>query len=191
MKTVSFLASHGGSAAKIVIGAIQSGELEANIGIVITNNRDSEIYKWCSFNNISICHISGNTHPDENEKDKTIYNLLLAANTDFIVLSGYMKKIGSITLGAYENKIMNIHPSLLPKHGGQGMFGDKVHESVLKSGDSESGATVQFINSEYDEGPIIIQQSVPVLNDDTVLRLKKRVQVIEGGLYISAIKKIT
>jgi phosphoribosylglycinamide formyltransferase-1 len=191
VKTVSFLASHGGSAAKDVIGAIQSGELEANIGIVITNNRDSEIYKWCCNNNISIYHISGKTHPDESEKDKATCNLLSAIKTDFIVLSGYMKKIGSITLGAYENKIMNIHPSLLPKHGGQGMFGDKVHESVIQSGDSESGATVQLINSEYDEGPIIIQQSVPVLNDDSWFSLKERVQAIEGDLYINAIKKMT
>lgn len=189
MKTISFLSSHGGSAAKDVIGAIQRSELEANVGIVITNNGDSEIYKWCNSNNISIYHVSGKTHPDEIEKDRAIYNLLSMVHTDFIVLSGYMKKIGPITLSVYENRIMNIHPSLLPAHGGKGMFGDKVHESVINSGDKVSGATVQFINSEYDEGPIIVQQSVPVFNDDTVNSLKKRVQAIEGELYINAIKK--
>ena len=191
MKTISFLASHGGSAAKAVIKAIESKSLIENVGIVITNNHNSEIYDWCLKNNVSVFHVSGKTHPNEIAKDKEIFNLLSKANTDLVVLSGYMKKIGPMCLSAYENKIMNIHPSLLPAHGGKGMFGDKVHKSVLQSGDKQSGATVQLINAEYDEGPIITQQIVKVLDSDTIETLKKRVQSIEGNLYITAIKKMT
>jgi len=187
---ISFLASHGGSAAKHIIAAIRSNQLKAEIGVVITNNPDSVVYGWCLKNAVEVVCINGNTHAMESERDKTIYNTLFKAQTDLIVLSGYMKKIGSLTLTGYSNRILNIHPSLLPKHGGKGLYGDRVHQSVIASGDTESGATVQFINEEYDEGPIISQQIVEVVEGETVEALKAKVQAIEGELYLSSIKKI-
>ncbi len=187
---ISFLASHGGTAAKHIITAIRKHKLDAEIGLVITNNINSIIYQWCQENTTEIAYISGKTHPIESEKDKAIRDMLLNANTDLIVLSGYMKKIGTATLTEYSNRILNIHPSLLPKHGGKGLFGDKVHESVLRSGDTISGATVQFINEEYDEGPIISQQIVDVVKGESVESLKEKVQAIEAELYLNSIKKI-
>ena len=187
---ISFLASHGGSAAKHIITAIRKGNLDAQIGVVITNNRNSEIYHWCTENAVEVTYLSGKTHPLEEEKDNAIYQKLLAAGTNLIVLSGYMKKIGPITLSEYSNKILNIHPSLLPKHGGKGLFGDKVHESVIRSGDRKSGATVQFINEEYDEGPIVLQKTVDVIEGETIASLKTKVQAIEGNLYLNSIKQI-
>jgi phosphoribosylglycinamide formyltransferase-1 len=189
-KVVSFLASHGGTAVKHVIAAIDSGELIAECGIVITNNRDSEIYRWCLENGIRVVHISGNTHPDEARKDEAIAASLSEVGTSIIVLSGYMKKIGTNTLEEYSSRILNIHPSLLPRHGGKGLYGDRVHESVIRSGDNISGATVHFINEEYDEGPVIAQLEVKVESNETVESLKKKVQAIEGSLYIEAISKI-
>ncbi|UTF60902.1 phosphoribosylglycinamide formyltransferase [Gilvimarinus sp. DA14] len=191
MKVVSFLASHGGSSAKKIIEATEAGVLNARIGVIITNNKNSEIYEWCIENNIPVAHISGNTHPDELLKDLAIKFALEEAKTDIVVLSGYMKKIGSATLNRFNGKILNIHPSLLPKHGGKGLYGDRVHRSVLESGDEVSGATVQIINEEYDEGPIVFQKSVPVLRGDTIESLKSRVQGIEGELYIQAIASLT
>ncbi len=188
--TISFLASHGGTAAKHIINAIRNNQLEAEIGVVITNNINSGIYQWCQKNSTKIAYISGKTHPVESDRDKSICDSLINANTDLIILSGYMKKIGIITLAKFSNKILNIHPSLLPKHGGKGLFGDKVHQSVINSGDSISGATVQFINEEYDEGPIIIQQTVAVAKDETVESLKEKIQAIECELYLNSIKKI-
>ena len=187
---ISFLASHGGTAAKHIISAIRSNQLDAEIGVVITNNVNSIINNWCHENSIKIVYISGNTHAVESAKDKAICETLINANTDLIVLSGYMKKIGIITLTEYSNRILNIHPSLLPKHGGKGLFGDSVHESVLRSGDGKTGATVQFINEEYDEGPIILQQEVDVVKGETVKTLKQKVQAIESELYLNSIKKI-
>ena len=187
---ISFLASHGGSAAKHIIAAIQSNQLEAQIAVVITNNPDSVVYDWCIKNAIDVVCINGNTHLDESERDRAIYDTLLKAKTDLIVLSGYMKKIGETTLAGYSNRILNIHPSLLPSHGGKGLFGDKVHQSVIDSGDRKSGATVQFINEEYDEGPIFSQQTVDVVNGETAETLKVKVQAIEGELYLSSIKRI-
>lgn len=187
---ISFLASHGGSAAKHIITAVRENKLDAQIGIVITNNRNSDIYNWCIENSVEVVYLSGKTHPVEEDKDKAIQEALLAAGTNFIVLSGYMKKIGPITLAGYSNKIFNIHPSLLPRHGGKGMYGDRVHESVIKSGDRKSGATVQFINAKYDEGAIIAQKTVDVVPGETVESLKNKVQAIEGELYLSSIKQI-
>lgn len=190
MKVVSFLASHGGSSAKAIIDAAKSGALNVEIGVVITNNRDSSIYEWCVDNDVRVHHVSGKTHPNEALKDEVVRGHLLQARTDLVVLSGYMKKIGPATLATFKNRILNIHPSLLPKHGGRGLYGDKVHESVLASGDKVSGVTVHLINEEYDEGPVLVQEEVPVLEDDSVLSLKQRVQEIESSLYISAIEKM-
>jgi len=187
---ISFLASHGGSAAKHIITAIRNKQLEAEIGVVITNNPDSVIYDWCHENAVEVVCINGNTHTVESEKDLAIHKALIKVNTDLIILSGYMKKIGSTTLAEYSNRVLNIHPSLLPKHGGKGLFGDKVHQSVIASGDKQSGATVQFINEEYDEGPVFSQQSVEVVDGETVESLKAKVQAIEGELYLNSIKKI-
>lgn len=187
---ISFLASHGGTAAKHIIAAIRSNQLAAEIGVVITNNPDSVIYNWCNDNAVETVCINGNTHLDEAERDKAIYDKLLNAKTDLIILSGYMKKIGNTTLSAYSNRILNIHPSLLPRHGGKGLYGDKVHQSVIDSGDMQSGATVQFINEAYDEGPIFSQHIVDVVKGETVETLKEKVQAIESELYLTSIKRI-
>lgn len=187
---ISFLASHGGSAAKHIISAIRQQKLDAVIGIVITNNKNSDIYHWCKSNSIDVAYISGNTHPIEKQKDKAIYEQLVAVGTDLVILSGYMKKIGPITLCKFSNKILNIHPSLLPRHGGQGLYGDRVHQSVLKSGDKQSGATVHFINEEYDEGPIVAQKIINVREIETLKSLKAKVQAIECELYFESVKQI-
>lgn len=187
---ISFLASHGGTAAKHIVTAIRKDELSTEVGVVITNNADSSFYYWCKNNDVAVIHISGKTHPNETEKDHAICTTLQNCNTDIIVLSGYMKKIGPYTLNQYDHRILNIHPSLLPRHGGKELYGDRVHHAVLASGDKESGATVRYINQEYDEGPIIIQQKVRIEPGETVESLKTKVQSIEGELFINAIKKI-
>lgn len=187
---ISFLASHGGTSAKHIITAIANKQLNAEIGIVITNNRNSPIYQWCEAHSVEVICICGSTHPVETEKDEAINAVMVKANTDLIILSGYMKKIGQTTVAKFSNRILNIHPSLLPRHGGKGLFGDRVHQSVIASGDRQSGATVQFINDEYDEGPIFSQQIVTVEKGETVESLKAKVQAIEGELYLNSIKSM-
>ena len=188
MMKISFIASHGGSSARQIITAIKEQELNGfEIGLLITNNKTTAIYPWCIENGIEVMHISGQTHP-ENE-DQAIKDALVSAATDIVVLSGYMKKIGRQTLAAFNNKILNIHPSLLPKHGGHKMYGDFVHAAVLEAGEEVSGASVQVIDASYDTGPVLLQQEVPVLADDTVESLGARVRKIEGELYINALKK--
>ena len=190
IQTISFLASHGGSSAKTIIAAINSGDLPAKAGVIITNNRDSGIYQWCQAHEFPVTHISSKTHSDADQEDLAILQTLIEARTDLVVLSGYMKKIKNRTLSHFANCIVNIHPSLLPKHGGPGMYGDRVHKAVLAAGERQSGASVHLINEIYDDGPILAQQQVPVYDNDTVETLKARVQNIEGGLYLKALKEL-
>ncbi|NOQ64074.1 MAG: phosphoribosylglycinamide formyltransferase [Methyloprofundus sp.] len=185
---ISFLASHGGSSAKHIIAAIKAQTLTGfEVGILITNNKSTGIYPWCLEKGIEVLHISAKTHPDN--EDQAIKQALVKAGTDLVVLSGYMKKIGAQTLSEFSNKILNIHPALLPKHGGHKMYGDFVHAAVLEQGDKESGASVQVINEVYDAGPVLLQKRVPVLEGDTVDSLGERVRTVEGELYLNALKK--
>ncbi len=187
---ISFLASHGGSSAKAIITAIRNGKLAANVGILITNNRDAAILHWCLDNEVNVRHISSKTHRGEENADEAISTVLQEAGTDIVLCSGYMKAIGPNTLAAFPSRILNIHPALLPKHGGKGMYGDRVHEAVLAAGETVTGASVHYVTAGIDEGPCILQQQVEVLPTDTVESLRTRVQAIEPDLYLAALRKI-
>jgi phosphoribosylglycinamide formyltransferase 1 len=187
---ISFLASHGGSSARAIIDAIRKGKLDADIGVLITNNRDSLILQWCLDNGIEVRHISAKTHRGEENADEAIQTVLRDAETDLVVCSGYMKKIGPATLSAYPYKILNIHPALLPNFGGKGMYGDHVHQAVLDARETESGATVHYVTDGIDEGPIIKQQIIAVEANDTIETLRSKVQSCEPDLYLSALRDI-
>jgi phosphoribosylglycinamide formyltransferase 1 len=187
---ISFLASHGGSSAKSIIAAIRTGKLDAEIGVLITNNRDSLILQWCLDNGVEVHHISAKTHRGEENADEAIQTVLRDAETDLVVCSGYMKKIGPATLRAYPYKILNIHPALLPKFGGKGMYGDHVHQAVLNAGEAESGATVHYVTDGIDEGPIIKQQVIAIEDNETIETLRGKVQNCEPALYLSALQEI-
>jgi phosphoribosylglycinamide formyltransferase 1 len=186
---ISFLASHGGSSAKFLIAAMRSGELAATPGILLTNNRDSAIFHWCLDNDMPVRHISSKTHRGADNADEALTSVLQAAGTDLLICSGYMKVIGPRLLQAFPHQILNIHPALLPRHGGKGMYGDFVHQAVLAQGDKVTGATVHVVSAGVDEGPIILQSQVPVTAGDTVESLRQRVQATEPALYLAAIKQ--
>lgn len=187
---ISFLASHGGSSARFLIAAMREGELAAEPGLLVTNNRDSAIFHWCLDNNMPVRHISSKTHRGEDNADEAITAVLRDANTDWVVCSGYMKVIGPRMLQAFSGRILNIHPALLPKFGGKGMYGDHVHQAVLQANEQESGATVHLVSAGIDEGPIVLQSKIPVARGDTLESLRQRVQATEPGLYLDALKKV-
>ena len=122
--------------------------------------------------------------------DTSICEVLRNYEVDFVLLAGYMKMVGSLVLSAFEGKILNVHPSLLPKHGGQGMYGINVHRAVIDAGEKKSGATIHLVNSDYDKGKILGQKSVIVDKDDTPDSLAKKVLKIEHSLYVETLKKI-
>ncbi|KIM11636.1 MAG: hypothetical protein KU37_05450 [Sulfuricurvum sp. PC08-66] len=183
---ISFLASHAGSAARAIIEAIHTQQLDASIGCILCNNRDAAILAWAKVHNIPHALLNASTHTDV---DSAMVEILQSYGTDIVVCSGYMKHIGEQTLGAYEGKILNIHPSLLPRHGGEGMYGDRVHAAVLESGDVLTGATVQIVTAHYDAGPILGQRSIAVEKNDTIETLRTRVQAIEAPLYIEVLHR--
>ncbi|MEQ1528812.1 MAG: phosphoribosylglycinamide formyltransferase [Methylococcales bacterium] len=187
---ISFIASHGGSSAKQIIAAMQEKSIAAELGVIITNNSDSEILRWCKEQQLNVHLINAKTHPEPAAEDLAMLTALTDAQSDLIVLSGYMKRIGPQTLSRFSGKILNIHPSLLPKHGGQGMYGDRVHAAVLKAGETVSGATIHVVTDQYDEGPILNQRQVTVDSNDTLESLSARVQAIEAGLYIETLKTL-
>ena len=186
LPVISFLASHGGSSARAIIAAMATGDMAAVPGILITNNADSGIHAWCQEQGFPCAHVSAKTHDDE---DGAIVAALEQANTDIVVCSGYMKKIGPATLARFSGQILNIHPSLLPRHGGQGLYGDRVHAAVLAARDVVSGATVHVVTAEYDDGPVIGQSRVDVAPEETVASLRAKVQGTEPGLYIECLNR--
>ena len=109
-------------------------------------------------------------------------DLLERSRVDWIVLAGYLKRVPSEVVRRYRGRILNIHPALLPKHGGKGMYGERVHRAVLAAGESRSGASVHLVDEEYDRGPVVAQRQVPVLPDDTPASLAARVLEVEHRL---------
>ena len=109
---------------------------------------------------------------------------------DTVILAGYMKRLGPLTLQAYRGRILNIHPALLPKFGGQGMYGKRVHEAVLRAGETVTGVTVHVVDELYDHGRILAQCEVPVLAGDTVDSLAERVLRQEHRLYPDTLRRI-
>jgi phosphoribosylglycinamide formyltransferase-1 len=187
---LGFLASGRGSNMQAVIDACKSGRLAAKPRVVISNNSGSGALARASQEGIPRYHLSGRTHPDPAQLDAAILNALLHHETELVILAGYMKKLGPRTLERYAGRIINIHPALLPKFGGLGMYGARVHQAVLGAGEKETGVTIHLVDAEYDTGPIVAQCRVPVLAGDTVESLAQRVLEQEHRFLVETIDKI-
>jgi phosphoribosylglycinamide formyltransferase-1 len=175
---------------RAVVEAIRRGDLDASAAIVISNNVDAPALEFCRLNGIACAHISKKTAGSEAEADRLIREALVQADVNLVILSGYLRMVGPLTLGRYRDRVLNIHPALLPKYGGKGMYGQHVHEAVLKNGDEVSGASVHLVDEEYDHGAVISQKTVPVHAGDTVESLRDRVVAIEGALFVETLKQI-
>ena len=189
MIKIGFLASHGGSGMRAVLEAMDNG-LEATATVLICNNQNAAAFALAKHHNIPSYHLSGKTHPDPEMLDRAICTTLRKHAVDLVMLSGYMKLLGPVTLQAYRNRILNIHPALLPKFGGRGMYGDRVHRAVIDNQEVTSGASVHIVTAEYDQGPVLNQQQVQLEKDETVTSLREKIKKLEGKLYVETLKKI-
>jgi len=180
---IAVLASHGGSNMQAIIDGIEAGSLDARIVLVISNNSASGALKRARRHALPWAHLSGARYPDPADLDAAVCQALREAGAEVVVLAGYMKKIGPRTLAAFQGRMLNIHPALLPRHGGPGMYGIHPHEAVLEAGEEESGATVHLVDAHYDQGPILAQRRVPVLSGDTPQSLQQRVLAEEHQIY--------
>ena len=187
---IAFLASHNGSNMQAIIDACKSGALSAIPAVVISNNSDAGAIRRAQQDGIPCYHLSSKTHSDPDHLDQAILEVLQQHQADLIVLAGYMKKLGPRTLARYAGTTLNIHPALLPKYGGHGMYGMSVHTAVLAAGETESGATVHLVDANYDTGAIIAQLRMPVLPDDTPETLAARVLKAEHALFPQVLQQI-
>ena len=162
-----------------VIDACSEQKIDATVALVISNNSSSGALRRAALANVQHQHISSKTHGDDNGADNAMLKACQDQQIDLILLLGYMKKLGPQTLAAFGGKILNTHPALLPKFGGQGFFGRKVHEAVIAAGEVESGASVHFVDTDYDTGPIVAQVKVAVSPTDDAQTLEERVKDAE------------
>jgi phosphoribosylglycinamide formyltransferase-1 len=187
---VGVLASHGGSNLQAIIDSCETNKIPAVVVVVVSNNSASGALERARRHEIDAVHLSNRHYPDDDDLDRAIIDVLREHRVDLVCLAGYMKKRGPKFLNAFKNRVLNIHPALLPKFGGRGFYGLKVHEVVLAAKESESGVTVHVVDEKYDHGPILAQTKVPVLPDDTPESLAARILVEEHKIYPEVIGKI-
>lgn len=190
MLALAVLASGSGSNLQSIIDACRDGELEGSVRVVIGNNSKSGALARARAAGIPTVHLSSKTHPDIDERDEAMARTLAESGAQIVCLAGYMKLLGPKTLTAFDGRILNIHPALLPKYGGQGFYGAAVHEAVLAAGDAESGPTVHLVDEIYDHGQVLAQSRVSVHSDDTPDILAARVLEQEHLLYVETLQRI-
>ena len=186
---IAVFASGGGSGLQAIIDACKTGALDANVCAVISNNSKSMALQRARDAGAPAFHFSAKTIPDPQALAAAMLETLRQANTDIIFLCGYLKKIDASILQAYQGRMYNIHPSLLPKYGGQGMFGIHIHTAVLAAGERETGITIHRVDPEYDTGEIIAQCAVAVKPDDTPETLAARVLAQEHIFLVETLRK--
>lgn len=188
MMRLAVLASHEGSTLQALIDACASKALAAEVVLVISNNSRAGALRRADAAGIEKQHISGKTHGSHEGADRAMVAALNDAQVDWVLLLGYMKKMGDGVLRQYSGRIINTHPALLPAFGGQGFFGRKVHEAVHAAGVLESGATLHLVGREYDTGPIIAQIKVALSADDDVDAIERRVKAAEKKLLLDTLR---
>ena len=173
-----------------VIDANKSGRLGAQVSVVISNNSASVTLARARREGIPGYHLSSKTHPDPNDLDRAILQILVDHEINLVVMAGYTKLLGPLTIDNFRGRALNIHPSLLPKFGGKGLYGSAVHRAVLAARESLTGVTIHLADEILDHGRIIAQTKVAVLNDDSEVSLGKRVLAQEHELYIKTLSRI-
>ena len=187
MTNIAFLASHNGSAARAIAKACLNGALPAKPVLLVSNNEDSNALKWAKELKLKTALINGTNSSDP---DAAIAGLIEDHAIDLVICSGYMKLIGPQTIKAAHGAILNVHPALLPKHGGKGMYGRHVHQAVFDNKENETGITIHLVDSEYDRGLILAQKRLPVANGESVDAIEERVKAAEPDFYIETLGKI-
>ena len=187
-KRLAVFASGRGSNFRAILEQTHNGFIPAVIALCITNNPKAGVIDIANEHKIPVHIILPKNFPDAPAFNDAILKELSAARIEYIILAGYLKLIGKPIIDAYPNRIINIHPALLPSFGGAGMYGHHVHEAVYESGVKVSGATVHLVNNEYDAGPIVLQQAVSIENVNSADEIAARVLEIEHKIYARAVK---
>jgi phosphoribosylglycinamide formyltransferase-1 len=183
---IGVLASGGGTNLQAIIDACKNGTISGEVAVVISDKTDALALERGRKAGIPAVPIPVKGLKRE-EHEKLVHDALSMYKVDLVALAGYMRIITPWLIDQYKGKMMNVHPALLPLFGGQGMYGENVHKAVLEHGCKVSGCTIHFVTNDVDGGPIILQEAVPVLEDDTPDSLANRIHPIEHKLYPKAV----
>lgn len=185
-KRIAVMISGNGSNLQALIDHQDS--LQGEIVLVLSSNEEAKGLERARDVGIDGICIDSNAFEDRSVYEQMMLNTLEAYQVDLIVLAGYMRILGSTFIQTYANRLMNVHPALLPSFGGPGYYGERVHQAVLDAGVRVTGATVHFVTEETDAGPIILQECVRVQQTDTIPVLQKRVLEVEHRLLVAAVR---
>jgi phosphoribosylglycinamide formyltransferase 1 len=184
MKKIAVFASGSGTNAESIVNYFSDSKT-AFVDLILSENPKAFVLKRAER-----LKVESHLFKIDELIDGTITNLLLNRGIDFIVLAGFLKLVPSNLVNAFRDKIVNIHPALLPKYGGKGMYGMKVHSAVILAGESESGITVHLVNEKYDEGSIVFQAKCHVLSCDKPETLAERIHQLEHEHYPIVIERL-
>lgn len=182
MKSIIIFASGKGSNAQNIINHFKQKPI-AKVSLIVSNNPNAGVIEIAKSHNIPFYILDTKQTSSEDFLD-----LLASHNPDLIILAGYLKKIPESLILEYPNKIINIHPSLLPKYGGKGMYGHHVHDAVKSANESETGITIHYVNEHYDKGNIIQQAHCLLTNDDTVETIANKISKLEYFFFPNCIE---
>lgn len=185
-KNIAIFASGNGTNAENIIRYFQAKQGETQVVLVVCNHWRPPVFDRAKRLDVSCIYMNKDAWATGTE----VLRLLGEREIDFIALAGFLVRVPDVILQEYPRQIVNIHPSLLPKYGGKGMYGDRIHEAVIAAGEKESGITIHYINEHYDEGDIIAQYRCPVLPDDTPEELAQRVHALEYEHYPQIIERL-
>lgn len=184
-KTIVLFASGSGTNVEKIVRNFQDVP-EVSISAVLSNKKDAQVLQRCDTLDVSGLYFNRNAF----YKSDVVLNILEALQPDLIVLAGFLWRVPEKIIRAFPNKIINIHPALLPKYGGKGMYGDKVHKAVKANGDTETGITIHYVNERYDEGAIIHQAKTAISTGDSAEDIAEKIHALEYGHYSKVIEKL-
>ncbi|HLA25148.1 MAG TPA: phosphoribosylglycinamide formyltransferase [bacterium] len=185
---IGVLASGNGTNLEAIMDACNRGEIPGRVVVVVSNNPKARALDRARLAGIPAVAMHHRAFPDRDTFDAKLVEILHSYEVDLICLAGFLRVLGPSFIRQFPERVMNIHPALLPAFGGLGMYGDRVHQTVLDSGVRFSGCTIHFANEAPDGGPIILQAVVPVYDTDTAQTLAERVVAEEHRLYPEAVK---
>lgn len=190
MTRIAVFASGRGSNFQAIYKKVQEGYLNCQIEVLICDNSKAGALEFANQNNISTCVVKINEFPAPDAFGEKLIGILTEHRIDYILLAGYLKKIPDNVIDHFENRILNIHPALLPAFGGKGMYGSHVHRAVYDSGAQVSGVTVHFVNKVYDAGPILLQKAVDISECRSPDAVAEKVLKMEHQIYTEAVKML-
>ncbi len=185
---LGFLASGNGSSAEAIVAAITAGTIAAEARLLVSNKRNAPAFTWAA--DCGLATLAIPTLADPDAADLALADAMQSHGVELIIMSGYLRRLGPETLKRYAGRIVNIHPGPLPAFGGEGMYGSRVHQAVIAAGLTESAIVIHVVDGEYDHGPELARQAVPILADDTPDRLEDRVKTFEPAFFVETLRRI-